>query len=509
MPRTTSRLGRVDPWGPALATVGVVVFLVHGFDGILTRDLALYAYGGQQFAEGVPPFVSVLNRAGPLAHMVPGVATWVARLLGADSGADDLMAMRVLMMMLSVAAVWVVYLLARDAFGSSVAGVAAAASLLAFEGFVTYATGGPREKTTMMLLVALALWALVHRRWMLAGAAVALATLTWQPAFFAGAAAAGAAVLLVRGGRARLVSLARFAGGGLLVTAAFAGYYAAVGALEEFFNAFYLINATYTRQPGVLQFLSTEPTAVVDGFGWSWWLILAGLAAMVVLGARRLRGLDRDDPHHVAVVALGGGTVGSLLWSLMAFNGWADAVLVLPLAATGLGGMALSLSRAAPRRPARVGLAAYVVAVLVAAALSSWHTRDERLVAMRWVHEAVLEAVGPDAAVMSIGSPQPLVLGRLENPMYHQMFLGGLAEYVDDTWPGGLSGLADDIERERPTLITMDRPGRYGFVDPVVDRHYERLGTTYVMTWFADRSIGERKMQQLRDAVEVELPEDG
>ena len=161
----------IDPLGPLMATVGTVVFLVHGYGGILTRDLALYAYGGQQFAEGVPPFVAVLNRAGPLAHMVPGVGTWLGRLLGADSGADDLLAMRVLMTVLSAIAVWVVYLLGRDAFGSRLAGVASASSLLAFQGFVTYATGGPREKTTMMLLMALALWAVVRRRWGWAGVA--------------------------------------------------------------------------------------------------------------------------------------------------------------------------------------------------------------------------------------------------------------------------------------------------------------------------------------------------
>ncbi|MGH3307408.1 MAG: hypothetical protein ACRDOX_06930, partial [Nocardioides sp.] len=55
------RLGGIDPLGPLLGALGAVVFLLHGFGGILTRDLALYAYGGQQFAEGVPPFVSVLN----------------------------------------------------------------------------------------------------------------------------------------------------------------------------------------------------------------------------------------------------------------------------------------------------------------------------------------------------------------------------------------------------------------------------------------------------------------
>jgi hypothetical protein len=508
VPETLSRLRRIDPWGPGLAAVGVVVFVVHGFHGILTRDLALYAYGGQQFAEGVPPFVSVLNRAGPLAHMVPGAATWFGRLLGADSGADDLMAMRVLMMLLSVVAVWVVYLLTRDAFESRVAGVVAAASLLAFEGFVAYATGGPREKTTMMLLVALALLAIVHRRWMLAGCAIALATLTWQPVLFGGAAAATVAILLVRGGRARLSALARFAGGGILVTVAFVGYYVAVDAVQEFLDAFYFINATYTRQSGLLSYLATDPAEILDGFGWSLWLILAGLAAMVALGVRRLQGVDRGDRHDVAVVALGGGTLVSLLWSFNVFNGWADAVFMLPFAAAGLGGGVHALSRTIPQRVASAVVATYVVVVLLAATLNSWHTRDERLVAMRAVNEGVLEVIGPDAAVMSIGSPQPLVFGRRENPIYHQMFIGGLGEYVDDTWPGGLAGLADDIEADRPAIIVMDDPSWYNFVLPVIDRHYERLGTTYLMTWYVDRSVGQDTLAQLREVVAVELPDE-
>ena len=54
--RTTSWWRRIDPLGPLLALAEVAVFLVQGFDSILTRDLALYSYGAQQTIEGVPPF---------------------------------------------------------------------------------------------------------------------------------------------------------------------------------------------------------------------------------------------------------------------------------------------------------------------------------------------------------------------------------------------------------------------------------------------------------------------
>lgn len=506
--RLSGRLRGIDPWGPLMGAVGAVVFLLQGFGGILTRDLALYAYGGQQFAEGVPPFVAVMNRAGPLAHMVPGVAAWVGRVLGVDSGAGDVWAMRLLMLLLSIVAVWVVYLLTRDAFASRVAGIAGATSLLAFQGFVTYATGGPREKTTMMLLVALALWAVVHRKWGRAGVAVALATLTWQPAFFGAASAAAVGALLVRGSRGTFVALGRFAAGGIITTLVFVGYFLLAGALTEFWDAFFLINATYTDQTGLLSYLEGEPSEIFSGFGWSLWLILGGLAAMIGLGAARSTDLDRDASHDVAVVALGCGTLASVGWSFNAFNGWADAVFVLPLAAVGLGGLVHTVVSRVPGRGAVAVATAYAVIVTVAAGANSWATRDERLGPMTDVNEQVLETVGPDATVLSIGSPQPLVFGRKKNPVYHQMFIDGLGEYVDDNVPGGLDGLAQEIAELRPTIVTVDHPEWYGWVRPVLDEHYEELGETYLMTWYVDASLPESRIQRLRDVVGVDLPDE-
>ena len=156
---------RPDVVGVGVAAAATGVFVVHGFDGDLTRDLGLYAYAGQQVADGVPPYVGVMNRAGPLAHLVPGLGAAAARLVGAD----DLLGMRVLFLVLSVVCVWVVYLLGRDLYENRLAGVVAAGLLVCVPGVITYATGGPREKTTMMLLLALALLATTRRRWWWAG----------------------------------------------------------------------------------------------------------------------------------------------------------------------------------------------------------------------------------------------------------------------------------------------------------------------------------------------------
>src|SRR3954469_12293061 len=44
-----------DPLVPAVAAVSLVVYVLHGFNGFLGKDLGLYVYAGQRFAEGVPP----------------------------------------------------------------------------------------------------------------------------------------------------------------------------------------------------------------------------------------------------------------------------------------------------------------------------------------------------------------------------------------------------------------------------------------------------------------------
>ncbi|MEJ7796178.1 MAG: glycosyltransferase family 39 protein [Nocardioides sp.] len=488
-----ARVRRLDWWGPTLALVGIVIFLLHGFGGLLTRDLALYAYGGQQFAEGVPPYVGVLNRAGPLAHMVPGFGAMIARVLGTD----DLLTMRVLMMALSVVAVWLTYLLGRDAFRSRLAGVAAAVTLLTFQGFVTYATGGPREKTTMMLLVVCVLLAVVHRRWAWAGAAVALATLTWQPAFVVGTIAVVAAVLVGLPGRKKIVGLLWFTVGGVLATAAMISYFVAVDELDAFFEGFLFLNATSTRQMGLIEYLGYAPAALAGGFGWSWGLILGGLLATVVLAVRAWRGGEREEPAGAALIATGAATLAYLVWSLYVFNGWADAVVVLPLAALGLGGLLHMAASWFDAATATRIVAAYAVVALVATGVDTWLTRPDELGPMRAETEAMLAAAGPRVTVLSVGAPQPLVFGQLKNPLQHQMFIGGLGEYLDETWPGGLEAMAAVARRDKPTYITMDHPEWYGWLRPVLLEHYREIGTTLDFTWYVERSVGEEQISRL------------
>ena len=87
--------------------VALLTYALHGFNGMLTRDLAVYSYAGQQVAEGVPPYLGILNRAGPLAHVIPGIGVGIARI----GGFDDVLTMRLLFMVIATLCVCAVYVL--------------------------------------------------------------------------------------------------------------------------------------------------------------------------------------------------------------------------------------------------------------------------------------------------------------------------------------------------------------------------------------------------------------
>ena len=162
-------------------------------------------------------------------------------------GVDDLIGMRVLFLLIAVLCVCSVYLLARDVLHSRVSGVVAASMFLCLPGFIHHASYGPRDKTAMLLFLVLALWAMSGRRWFTAGVLLGLAALVLQIALFVGGPALAVAVLLGPGTwRGRLSSLARVAVGALLILAVAAAYFVAVGAFDEFVQAYALINARYT-----------------------------------------------------------------------------------------------------------------------------------------------------------------------------------------------------------------------------------------------------------------------
>ena len=492
---TTPRKHWWDLWFLLCCLVPLVVYPLNGFNAALTRDLGVYSYGGQQVAEGVAPYVAIMNRAGPLAHLIPGIAAWVAR----QVGVDDLLGMRVLMMLISAACVGIAYLLGRDLYRSRMAGVATAAALLCIEGFSIYATDGPREKTSLVLFVLLASLAIVHQRWFATGFFIALATLTWQPVFFA--VAAGAAVAALVGQRTgKLKALVGIAVGGIVPTIITVGAYVAIGKFQVFLDDFLIINAEYTRQTSLFDNGSAIWSFMVDAYGWSLWVLLGGMVVQFVLAVAAWRSPARRTPLGAAQVGFGVVFIVGLLWSLKAFNGFPDAFFLLPESIIGVGGIVAVLAKRLPGRVVLAVTVAWAVAVTALAVNWSLTNRDDGLVEQRADVEAVMGLLPSDATMVTVEAPQPLVLAHKRNLSVYQLFGNGLIDYVEATWPGGIAGYARWIQEKSPTVITVGDDGPPDWLRPVLGG-YSRVGNSGKWAWYLNRDLGNTTLQQARDVL--------
>lgn len=503
---TSGRWGRWRRWDPLVpltALVSLAVVVLQGFDGAMIRDIGVYSYGGQKFAEGVPPYVAIVNRAGPLAHVVPGIGAWVADRVGLL----DVYGMRGLFALLSAAAVAAAYVLARDLFGSKSAGLAGAAALLCLHDFVFFATNGPREKTTMLLLTMLALIAVAHRRWATAGVLIGLATLTWQPVLFAALPAAAVAALLAP--RSRIAALVRIAVGGLVPLGVTAGIYALLGRSRDFWDCFLLINLHYTQQTSPIDGRGQVVDELVRDYGWTLWLLLAGLALSLVWAVWAVVARGRREPRRAAVVATGVLTVGNLLWAMKAFNGPPDAFVMFPGVVVGVGGLVPLVRRALPGRGTgrvagrvAVGLAvAWAVAAVTLTAGYALSQRNDVLLEQQRESLAVKALLPPGSRWLSQDAPQPLVLAHETNLTRFQLYGAGLKQYVQDTWPHGMRGYRRYVNHHQPAVVVVGKSHVMPWLQVVLQGDYHRVGHSPGWAWYARADLGRPLLVRIRDVL--------
>ena len=492
--RAPSRRRRPDLWVPIVALVALATYLPHGFQGLFSRDLGVYAYGARQVLAGEPPYVGIVNRAGPLAHLlpVPGI------LLSRVSGLDEITGMRVWYLVLAVASVVLSYVVGRHVFRSTPAGLAAAATLLAFQGFIDLATTGPREKTPMVLFVLCAFWALSHRRWVLTGVAIALATLTLQIVFLPLLLAAVVTVLVDAHVR-RLRSLGRLLVGGAIPTLAVTAYFAAYGALGALVDGLYLWNSRYSTGRPFTSRASLLWGRLEDGYGASLWLLVGGLVLVFVVTLLRLADWTRrHDAATVTMIALSVATVGSLLWTEVDFDGFQDAFPLLPLAALGVGAAIAEVGHRVPRPVALVAAALAVVVPTGLAVHYSTTVRDNRLQVQEAMTDVLLKDL-PGARIWSVSAPQFLVLAQRSNPTSYQLLSDGQTDLIDDAWPGGLDGWVQWNLAQQPDLVAVNGLElKLGDWKSRLGPGYVQVGSAPGVFWFARASYGPETLQAIR-----------
>jgi hypothetical protein len=477
----------------AVVGVAAMVYALHGFENFLDYDNAIYAYGAQQALAGIPPYKSVFNITGPLAYLLPVPGVALARAVGIE----DLTGIRVFFLAISALVVGGLYVLARDLFKSRATGVAAAAAFLTFYTFLHNATAGPREKTPMLLFVVVALISAVRRRWFLAGVAGALAPLVWQPSGLVPVAILIAAATSVSG-RQRWRAIGGVMLGGALPAAAITVYFVLKSALPDFVDGALLVNLRYTTtsSESFLERFWRILHVVHDGDGWSAWIIATGLVAMAGVLLWRIhavadwRGLLHDRFAVILIAFL-----PCVAWTSYDFQGPPDLFILLPFAALGIGSLVYSVEQLMGASFSRAAAVLVTTGSIVLASWTAVHRSNQGLLHQHRSVVQMLAEVPPDAQMMSLGAPQPLVLAGRRNPNPYVILGRGLAEHLHATWPGGMEGFLHDLDSHPPELIAFG-PYVWGTRSEMLTRwmydNYVEWGSASEWTWFVHRSIAEQ-----------------
>lgn len=445
-----------------LLGASVFAFSQNGFEGRLSRDQGNLVYSGQQMAKGVPPYVSLFNHTGPLSPLIAGAAIIVPNALSVD----DVFAVRMVFCALSAVAVVALYWLATTLFGSRAVGLLSAIVFIGFEGFARDAGSGPRAKTPMVLFEILCLLFAAHKNWFSAGLFGSLAFLVWQPAGVYAATAVAVAALQSAPGRERWSSLARSVAGTLVPVVVVSGYFAYKNALVEFVDGAVVFNLYYLeRVPTTLiQHFANPIAAVYRSYPLGVLPIVLGFLATGAVFVWRLRENDGNTSKLLAMDRFAAFLVSlavMVIWSLVDFQSGPDLFVLLPYLAIGFGWLLhLAFSRMMDmlqigQAARRAVLAVLCVVLLMTEAGYYRKTREEGLQEQRRLAQQIEDEFGRDSRLVSISSPEILVLLNKTNPNRYLFIASGIDNLIDATEAGGFEGWLRQLEAYDAPVIAL------------------------------------------------------
>jgi hypothetical protein len=459
-------------WAGALFALVAAVALYSRFSmqDTLSRDEAIYAYAGQQFAHGVPIYSGIFDPKTPGAAILAGFGAVGARVLGAN----DLNAIRLVFFVFACLTVVGVYFLTTQLWDSPLAGVVSAVVFASFSGFAAAALGGPDAKTPGICFAVASMALLARRRWFWGALAGSLAFLVWQPlvvyVVLAVAFAAAAEGAPRRWSRVRL-ALA----GAAIPVAVVSLYLLLAGSFGRFVDAavvFPLIGVKRESETLGERFAVIGRTVngsyglIGDVLVFGGLLLLCGLFVARVVRRRPVLATCLDDPYCSVVMA---SFVALAVYSVIDFQGYPDVFPLLPYAAIGVGGAWFAVTRRLDgERPRRVATA---IALAAVAALGgfSWHSYSqeggrERILPLQRTRAADLERIlTRDEKLYVFEDPRPLVLTRRRNPSRYIFLTSGVAPWLVRHTPGGVAGWKAQIAASHPAALVMPLSwrGRY------------------------------------------------
>lgn len=483
--------GRLGPaaWAGSLdwvlaGAVAALTYGLHGFQGALNRDLGIFVYGAERVADGHPPYVANFNTVGPLADAVPGLAVW----LGQYVGVGPIMSSRLLYWVLSAASCALVCVYGRTVLRSRAGGFVAASLFLTYETFINLATNGPRDKTAMVFFLVAGLVLTGRRRWVGAGIATALATLTWQPALVPLLAASAATLV---SDRAWWRSATRYVAGGAATAVAMLLWFVAASATSTAIKAFLTVNLRWVHQPSAFASVGGTWRLLWEGYHLSLVVALGGVVGLVIAGVAGRRDVN------LRACAVGGAV--SVLWTVSAINGAPDLLVVLPFGAVGAAVVVCHLARRAGGYGRGVVVAVCCLGV-VYGVLYSVTTRAHGLLVQARDVKAVLRTLPAGATIATIDAPQPLVISGRLNPQPYLILDSGELGLFRAEIPGGATGYLHRLLADDPDLVAVGPGPEQTLIAQVVGEKYVHLGRGPGWDWYVRERTSPSLLSRLRKA---------
>jgi hypothetical protein len=449
--------------GGALLSLLAAILLYTRFSlmGRVSRDEAIYAYGGERMARGTPPYESIFDPKGPMATIISGIAAS----LGRAFGFGELYAIRRAFFVCAVLSVVAVYLLVLHLGRSVLAALAAATVFVSFEAFARDALPGPDAKTPGVLFLVLAMWLAARRWWFWSGVFGMLAFLIWQPLVIYPVIAVVAAYLLTPDARWRAALRALL--GLAFPFLAVCTYFLATGAFGKFVEAAFQFPIQGVQRgkdtlPGRLHHIGWvvyHYNGVLSAvLAWLGVVVLLGIAVRVVLQARPAWRTGLLDPVVLIVFFT---LLAEAGYATTDFQSYPDLYPLLPYPAIGLGlALAYGLRKLAATPNYRIAVALTASVALALAAVSWVRFTDSKAdntdLHTEWATGcAVNQIVVPGTSLYSLGDPVPLVMTRRRNPDRYVYLGSGVAEWKIKHTHGGLGGWEQQIRDSGASVIVI------------------------------------------------------
>ena len=481
-----SRLARLpNPRLLALAAflIGVSVTLMHRpWSQPEGGDEAIWDYVAQCIVRGQAPYRDVVEIKSPLSAYLSAAAM----LIGGSAGLRDVIAVRLLNVLMVGSLSAITFLVASAYLRSRLAACIAFLIPLMPSHFAEWMVTGTEPKLPMILFGLFSLLLIAKDKPFWAGLFSMLACLCWQP----GLLFTGVAVLMFSRYLTRWRDLAgmKVLLGALVPLAVLLFYFYSIGALADFWTWTVVYNVkVYAPETskGIGETLGLLWRVSVRVFRWDLVLVALSVAGLFMLALERVKAKRKDgflaSPRlrEDAIVIL---PLIYLAFCLINFQSGPDLIPLFPFIGmfggwfvVKLGGAALGRGLAR-RVPAAVLVALFGLIIL--RSLTYRVASELTLQDQQKAFGAVANVLSPDDRIYVHGTVEILVLLNTPNLNPYIFLDRGKDNWIAKRTPGGFQAIIDEMESSSPKIVAVSRAGRVAHRAELrqwVDDHYDQM----------------------------------